>query len=181
MSAQPTVPGESGPRDFRTAVTGPAVPIRPAPIEAPRPGIARARQDLGAATLLAEGGYPAQSVARAFRAACAAAESALGALGETRDEPSDVVSAFVRRVVRERAMAPECGRLLRSLFNRAVLAERTYGPVPEAEAHASLADAATVVDLVVEWLDDTARSGPRAGEATRRTVRPARRRRASET
>lgn len=180
MSAQPAVPDQTVP-DRTVPDTPRRATAWPAPVELPRPGIARARQDLGAARLLAEGGYPAQSVARAFRAACAAAESALAALGESRDEPSDVVSAFVRRVVRERAMVPECGRLLRSLFNRAVLAERTYSTVPEAEAHAALADAGRVLDLVVEWLDDAARSGPRAGDATRRAVRPAKRRRASET
>jgi uncharacterized protein (UPF0332 family) len=143
----------------------------------PRPGIARARQELGAARLLRDGGYPAQAVSRAFHAACFAAEAALGALGETRDRPSDVVSAFVRRVVRERAMDPVSGRLLRSLFNRAALADRTFAAVPGDEADAALADAELVVAKVGEWLDDPARSTPGEGGATRLPARPAKRRR----
>ncbi|MCW0214129.1 MAG: hypothetical protein OJJ54_12280 [Pseudonocardia sp.] len=152
--------------------------LRPADGPAPRPGIARARQELEATRMLCDGGYPAQAVSRAFHAARFAAEAALAALGETRDRPSDVVSAFVRRVVRERAMDPASGRVIRSLFNRAVLADSTFAPVPAGEAVAALADATFVVEGVDEWLDDPTRSMPPDGGATRLPARPAKRRRA---
>ncbi|MFR9805837.1 hypothetical protein ACL02T_26635 [Pseudonocardia sp. RS010] len=147
----------------------------------PRPGMARARRELAAAELLAGNGYAGQAVAAAARAALDSAQVALAALDETRDHPSDVVSAYVRRVVRERAMDPVTGRLLRSLLNRAALAERSWAAVPIEEARSALVDAALILAEVDGWLDDPARSAPPRSGATRRAVRPLRRRRASGT
>lgn len=148
---------------------------------APRPGTARARRELAAAELLAGSGFAGQAVVAAARAALESAQVALAALDETRDQPSDVVSAYVRRVVRERAMDPVTGRLLRSLLNRAALAERSWAAVPLEEARSALADAALVLAEVDGWLDDPARSAPPRTGATRRAVRPLKRRRASGT
>ncbi|GAA2869246.1 hypothetical protein GCM10010472_28270 [Pseudonocardia halophobica] len=153
--------------------------VEPSP--GPRPGMARARRELAAAELLAGNGFAGQAVVAAARAALESAQVALAALDETRDQPSDVVSAYVRRVVRERAMDPVTGRKLRSLLNRAALAERSWAAVPVEEARAALADAGLVVKEVDEWLDDPARSAPPRTGATRRAVRPLKRRRASET
>jgi hypothetical protein len=148
--------------------------------ESTRPGMDRARTELAAARLLAVQGFPAQSIACSFRAATMGAQAALAALDETRDHPSEVVSAYVRRVVRERAMDPGTGRALRSLLNRAALAERTWSATPRGEADAALAEAADVLDAVVSWLDSD-RSAPRTGTATRLPARGPKRRRASET
>jgi hypothetical protein len=153
------------------------VPVHPVP----RPDLVRARRELAAGELLARGGFPAQAVECAARAAVLAAQAALAALDEVRDQPSDVVSAYVRRVVRERAMDPDTGRALRSLVNRSALAARTHADTPAAEAGAALTDASGVLERVAEWLDDPDRSAPISGDATRHTVRPLRRRRASET
>lgn len=115
-------------------------------------GIARAREELFAAHLLAGTGFTAQTVACAFRAALAAAEAALVELDRTPEpEPAAVVSAFVRHVVRERGLDPDAGRGLRSLCNRA---EQAYadGVVPPAEGPAAIGDATAVVDLVEAWL-----------------------------
>lgn len=140
-------------------------------------GIARARTELAAAALLSEHGFAAAAVSRAFHAAFFAAETALLVLGETRAQHSDVVSAFVRRVVRERALDPHAGRLLRSLFNRYWLADHSYEETPDAEAASALEDARYVVEAVVEWLAEPARSGPPdpGSTATRLPARPARR------
>jgi hypothetical protein len=143
--------------------------------------MARARRELAAAELLAASGFAGQAVAAAARAALDSAQMALAALDEARDQPSDIVSAYVRRVVRERAMDPVTGRLLRSLLNRAALAERSWAAVPLEEARSALADAALVLTEVDEWLDDPARSAPPRPGATRRAVRPLKRRRASDT
>lgn len=142
------------------------------------PGMARARSELAAAELLARQGFPDASVARSFHAAFFAAETALLVLGETRAQHSDVVSAFVRRVVRERSLDPRAGQLLRSLFNRFWLADRTYTDTPPQEAVQALTDAAAVVDAVREWLAEPSLSSPPvAGEsATRMPARPRRRR-----
>ncbi|WP_181781453.1 hypothetical protein [Pseudonocardia pini] len=117
----------------------------------------------------------------AARAALGAAQLALTALDETRDQPSDIVSAYVRRVVRERAMDPASGRRLRSLLNRAELAARSRAEPSAAEADTALADARAVLDAVEEWLGDPVRSAPSTPEATRRRVRPLHHRRASTT
>ncbi|MCF7551959.1 hypothetical protein [Pseudonocardia sp. WMMC193] len=147
----------------------------------PRPASSRARQDLAAAELLAAHGFSAQAVEAAARSALGAAQLALAALDESRDHPSDVVSAYVRRVVRERAMDPDTGRRLRSLLNRAELAARTRAETPAAESTDALADARAVLDAVEQWLADPARSAPGTVESTRHRVRPLPRRRASET
>ncbi|MBP2364863.1 HEPN domain-containing protein [Pseudonocardia parietis] len=142
-----------------------------------RSGIARARTELGGARLLAEHGFADAAVSRAFHAAFRAAETALLVLGETRAEHSDVVSAFVRRVVRERSLDPRAGRLLRSLFNRRGLADHSDATAPGREARSALDDAAFVIDAVEGWLAEPGLSSPpdAAGHATRRPAKPARR------
>ncbi|WP_226361472.1 HEPN domain-containing protein [Pseudonocardia sp. ICBG1142] len=136
-------------------------------------GLARARVELGGARVLAENGFGDAAVSRAFRAA----ETALLVLGETRAEHSEVVSAFVRRVVRERSLDPRAGRLLRSLYNRRALADHSDATAPAAEARAALDDAAFVLDAVEAWLAEPALSTPPAPEngATRRPEKPVRR------
>lgn len=118
----------------------------------------RARADLAAAAMLGEVGHVAQAVAGAFSAARHAAEAALLTIGETRSTDAAVVSGFVQRVVRQRALDPEAGRLLRSLHNRAMLADLSYDPVPPDEAAAAVRDAAVVVDAVEAWLDEPVRT-----------------------
>ena len=115
-------------------------------------GIARAREELFAAHLLATTQFAAQSVGLAHRGALAAAEAAVEALDRISPvEPAALVSAFLRQVVRERGLDPEAGRLLRSLHNRAVLAAAD-GAVPPGEAADAIADATALVDAVDEWL-----------------------------
>ncbi|AEA28755.1 HEPN domain protein [Pseudonocardia dioxanivorans CB1190] len=136
----------------------------------------RAHEEIDAATLLLDNGFTTQALSRAFHAAYHAAETALLVLGETRGDYSDVVSAFVRRVVRERALDPEAGRLLRALFNQTLLADHGYEPVPADEATRAVANACTVVAEVEKWLADPGRSAARRGEATRLPAKPPRRR-----
>jgi hypothetical protein len=115
-------------------------------------GIARAREELFAAHLLATTQFAAQAVGLADRGAKAAAEAALGALDRIPPaEPTALVSAFLRQVVHERGLDPEAGRLLRSLHNRAVLAAAD-GTIPPGEAAEAIADATALVDAVDEWL-----------------------------
>jgi uncharacterized protein (UPF0332 family) len=53
-----------------------------------RAGLARCREELAAARLLADKGFEAQAVSHAYFAAFFAAETALLALGETRSKHS---------------------------------------------------------------------------------------------
>lgn len=117
-----------------------------------RTGLDRCHEELAAARLLAEKGFEAQAVSRAYFAAFFAAETALLALGETRSKHSGVISAFVHLVIRRGQVDEEVGRLLRSLFERRN--EADYSPiiVPFEEADAAIRDAERVVGAVEEWL-----------------------------
>lgn len=141
--------------------------------------VSRPRDDLAAAQQLCAAGHVAQAVAGAFDAARHAAEAALLTIGQTAPTSAAVVAVFVQRVVRERACDAKAGRLLRSLHNRALLADLSYDRVPAEEAAASVRDAEAVVDAVEAWLDEPVRTPD--GRAPRRAApvpaRSARRRR----
>jgi uncharacterized protein (UPF0332 family) len=123
-----------------------------------RVGLDRSRQELAAARLLADKGFEAQAVSRAYFAAFFAAETALLALGETRSKHSGVISAFVHRLVRGGELEEETGRLLRSLFERRNEADYSSVAVPVEEADAAVRDAERVVRAVEVWLGRRASS-----------------------
>jgi uncharacterized protein (UPF0332 family) len=123
-----------------------------------RVGLDRSRQELAAARLLADQGFEAQAVSRAYFAAFFAAERALLALGETRSEHSGVISAFVHRLVRGGELEEVTGRLLRSLFERRNQADYSSVEVPLEEADAAVRDAERVVRAVEVWLGRRASS-----------------------
>jgi uncharacterized protein (UPF0332 family) len=115
-------------------------------------GVARARTELAAARLLAENGFGAQAVSRAYYAAFFAAEAALLHLGETRAKHSGVVSAVGRLLVRGRGVDERAGRLLRSLFERRSQADYGLAEVSNEEARRAVDDAGAVVDTIDAWL-----------------------------
>lgn len=121
--------------------------------------LARSREDLRAARVLANEGLTAQAVSRAYFAAFYAATEALDALGETRSKHSGVLAAFGERVVREGGVAADVGRLIRSLFERRNDADYGPGDVTSEAAVQALADAERFVVAVEDWL------GTRAGRA----------------
>jgi uncharacterized protein (UPF0332 family) len=112
----------------------------------------RSRQELAAADLLAEAGFAAQAVSRAYFAAFYAAETALLTHGEVRSKHSGVVAAFATVLVREHGFEERYGRRLRSLFERRSQADYGPGPVSQQDARDALEDAALVVAAVQEWL-----------------------------
>jgi uncharacterized protein (UPF0332 family) len=114
--------------------------------------LARAHEELAVARVLAEAGFPAQAVSRAYYAAFHAAEGALLQLGETRSKPGGVIAAFIRLVVQQGGCDERAGRLLRSLFERRGQADDSTDPVPPPEADQAVADAELVVTLVEDWL-----------------------------
>jgi uncharacterized protein (UPF0332 family) len=117
-----------------------------------RTGLARSREELAAARLLADEGFEAQAVSRAYFAAFFAAETALLALGETRSKHAGVISAFVRLLVRGGRVDEETGRLLRSLFERRNEVDCSPVDVPLEEADAAIRDVDRVVRAVEGWL-----------------------------
>ena len=89
------------------------------------PRLARSHQELEAARLLADRGFHAQGVSRAYYAAFYAASEALLALGESRPKHSGVIAAFASLVVKAEGVEEEIGRALRSLFDQRSVAD--YG------------------------------------------------------
>jgi uncharacterized protein (UPF0332 family) len=116
-------------------------------------GVVRARTELAAARLLADHGFGAPAISRAYYAAFYAAEAALLHVGETRAKHSGVVSAVGQLLVRERGLEERAGRLLRSLFERRSQADYGLAEVPEHEARRAVEDAQAVVDIIAAWLE----------------------------
>lgn len=116
-------------------------------------GVVRARRELASAWLLADNGFGAQAVSRAYYAAFYAAEAALLHVGETRAKHSGVVSAVGRLLVRERGLDERAGRLLRSLFERRSQADYGLAGVPDQEARRAVDDAEAVVEIIEAWLE----------------------------
>ncbi len=119
--------------------------------EPPDASCTRSRQELAAAQLLVDNGFPAQAVSRAYYAAFYAAEAALLRIGEVRSKHAGVVAAVARHLVAERGLDPEAGRLLRSLFERRSRADYHTGPVPADEGRRAVSDAAAVVEAIEIW------------------------------
>jgi hypothetical protein len=135
-------------------------------------GIARAREELFAAHLLATTQFAAQAVALAHRAALAAADAALEALDRVPPaNPAPLIGMFLKQVVRERGLDPEAGRLVRMLHNRTMLADAD-GAVPPQEAPQAIAEATAVIDAVDDWLTHS-----EFVTIARESLRPPRRRR----
>ena len=116
------------------------------------PPLPRAREEVQAASLLADAGFGAAAVSRAYYAAFYAAEAALLALGETRSKHSAVVSALGQIAIRQHGLDPQAGRLMRSLFDRRSLADYGLTSVPVSEGEMAAADAEQVVTLIESWL-----------------------------
>ena len=135
-------------------------------------GIARAREELFAAHLLATTQFAAQAVALAYRGALAAADAALEALDRAPPaDPAGLIGMFLKQVVRERGLNPEAGRLVRALHNRTLLADAN-GAIPPEEGPRAIADATAVVDAVDDWLTHS-----EFVTIAREAVRPPRRKR----
>ncbi|MGH9185894.1 MAG: HEPN domain-containing protein [Acidimicrobiales bacterium] len=117
------------------------------------PRLNRAHEELGAARVLQDAGFPAQAVSRAYYAAFYAAEGSLLTLGETRSKHSGVVAAFVQLVVGDGHCDERAGRLLRDLFERRGQADYSTDPVPAEEGERAVVDAGIVVALVETWLN----------------------------
>jgi uncharacterized protein (UPF0332 family) len=120
--------------------------------DAADPALQRARQELAAAGLLADHGFIAQAVSRAYYAAFFAAEAALLSVGQTRSKHAGVVAAVAKLLVREGELDPEAGRLLRSLFERRSRADYDLEAVPAEEGTRAVTDATIVVDAIATWM-----------------------------
>jgi uncharacterized protein (UPF0332 family) len=122
------------------------------------PELERAALELKAACVLADGGFTAQAVSRAYYAARYAAEAALkvlGELGELGERPDDheaVISSFQQDVVRDRELAAVHGQVLASLFEQRLAAD--YGleePEPN-ETWIAIESAEHLVEAVRNWI-----------------------------
>lgn len=120
--------------------------------------LARSREELAAAELLAKEGFPAQAVSRAYYAAFYAAEAALAEVSENRSKHAGVVAAFGKLLVKQEEVDPDVGRALHSLFEMRLDADYDRQPVPSEEAAAALDAARLCVSAVERWLADRGQS-----------------------
>lgn len=118
--------------------------------------LARSRQELKAARLLASADFGSQAISRAYFAAFYAAEAALLLLKETRSKHAGVISAFVQLVVKPGGLQDETGRLLRSLFERRNEADYSGAEAPVEETAKAIKDAEQFVDAVETWISKEA-------------------------
>jgi len=116
--------------------------------------LARAHEELDAASLLAGGGFGAQAISRAYFGAFYAAEAALLSVGETRSKHAGVIAAFGQLVVRQTSFSADDARLLRSLFERRNEADYAHAPVPVEEVTQAITDADQFVTAVEAWVAD---------------------------
>ena len=112
----------------------------------------RSREEIEAARLLFGSGFFAAAVSRAYYAAFYGAEEALSKLGESRSTHAGAISAFGRLVVREGGVDPDCGRILRLLFESRSRADYDAEPVASEQAGDAIGDAERFVDAVEDWL-----------------------------
>jgi uncharacterized protein (UPF0332 family) len=113
--------------------------------------LARSRQEIEAARLLAKGDFAAQAVSRAYYAAFYAAEQALSSLGESRSKHPGVIAGFGKVVVREGGLDEEVGRILRSLFEQRNAVDYGEEAVSRQDAELAIRAAESFVDAVEPW------------------------------
>jgi uncharacterized protein (UPF0332 family) len=115
--------------------------------------LARARQELRAAQVLLDGGFPSQALSRAYLAAFHTASAALMSIGETQHTRPGVISAFGRHVVSEGGFDHEVGRKLRRLFDDRDYVDYALGEAPPEQARRAIGDAGLLLDATVQWIE----------------------------
>ncbi|MGH2698669.1 MAG: HEPN domain-containing protein [Actinomycetota bacterium] len=113
--------------------------------------LARAADDLEAASELVGSGHFAQAGSRAYFAAFTAASGALLLLDETRSKHSGVLSAFNEFLVKKGDFDETVARGLRWLFDLRNRADYRWDPLTEEEAQEALKTARTFVAAVQAW------------------------------
>jgi uncharacterized protein (UPF0332 family) len=114
--------------------------------------LGRGRQELKAAEVLLEAGFPAQAVSHAYLAGFHAASAALALLGEVPATSSGVISAFGRHVVGENGIDHETARVLRRLYEDRNDVEKGLVEAPLEEARGAVADASRFVEATASWI-----------------------------
>ena len=115
--------------------------------------LARGREELRAAQVLLDAGFPSQALSRAYLAAFHAASGALATVGEKPLTRTGVVSAFGRRVVRQGRLDHEVGRGQRRLFDDRDYVDYRLAEAPAQEARSAIRDAERLLDATAQWID----------------------------
>lgn len=113
----------------------------------------RGREEVRAAEVLLDAGFPSQAIARAYAGGFQAAQAALLAIGEAPATPAGVLSAFTRHVVDENGLDHDHARALRKLFEDQYDVELGLANAPESEARTAIAAARGLVDATAHWIE----------------------------
>jgi uncharacterized protein (UPF0332 family) len=114
--------------------------------------LGRGREELKAAQVLLEAGFPAQAVVHAYLAGLHAASAALSVLGEVPATSSGVISAFGRHVVGEDGVDHDTGRVLRRLYEDRNDIDNGLVEAPLDEARTAVAEAERFVEATTAWI-----------------------------
>jgi uncharacterized protein (UPF0332 family) len=117
----------------------------------------RGQEELAAAQVLLDAGFPSQALSRACAAALNAARAALLAVGEAPSTSAGVVSAFARRVVADDTLEPDHARALRKLFEDRNDVDHALARAPAGEADEAILAAKLVVTAAARFVDQRAR------------------------
>jgi uncharacterized protein (UPF0332 family) len=120
--------------------------------------LGRGRQELQAAEVLLDAGFPAQAVSHAYLAGFHAASAALSVLGECPATSAGVISAFGRHVVGQDGVDHETGRVLRRLYEDRNEVEHGLVDAPPEKARGAVADAGRFVEATATWIGRRARA-----------------------
>jgi uncharacterized protein (UPF0332 family) len=116
--------------------------------------LARGRQELRAAGVLLEAGFPEQAVSRAYLAGLHAATAALAVLGEQPATEVGAICAFGRHVVGRNGVDHETGRILRRLYEDRHEVDLGLAEAPADEARAAVEDARRLVETAAVWIGE---------------------------
>ena len=115
--------------------------------------LGRGREELRAARMLLEGGFPSQALSRAYMAGFHAASAALTSLDEAPATRTGVLSAFARRVIGDEELDHSAGRILRRLFEDRNDVDYALAAAPPETARTAVDDAERLLEATARWLD----------------------------
>jgi uncharacterized protein (UPF0332 family) len=115
--------------------------------------LGRGREELRAARVLLDSGFPSQALSRAYLAGFHAASAALTFLDDAPATRTGVLSAFARRVIGEEELDHSTGRILRRLFEDRNDVDYALAAAPPDTARTAVDDAERLLEATARWLD----------------------------
>jgi uncharacterized protein len=117
----------------------------------------RGREEMRAAQVLLDAGFPSQALSRACSAAVSAAHAALLSVGEAPSTSAGVVAAFSRHVIADDRHDPQHARALRKLFEDRHDVDHALAQAPASEAEDAIHAAELIIAAAGRFIDGSPR------------------------